>query len=118
MKPLIAAAHASRRAASSIGLATALLTSTLGVTAPALADEPIVHDHRNGDPPVGRIQIVLKTVEILNDRDWGSGKMDFTLFLTCVATPTPCLGSQAAGLDGYERTFNASSARPTRSGCV
>ena len=106
---LIATAHAARRILPSLGLVAVLLTSTLGPPAPALADDPDVRDHRNGGPPAARIQILLKSVHILDDRDPGDGEMDFRYSLVCFATPTPCLGYGSAFLDGYGRSFSAGS---------
>jgi hypothetical protein len=107
MNMLVAAAHAGRRGASSLSLVAVLLTSILGGAAPALADEPIVHDHRNGESPIGRIQIVVKSVEILNDHDGGPGRVRLSISLTCTATPTPCTAGQS--LDWFQETYAASS---------
>jgi hypothetical protein len=110
---LVAAANAARRAIPSLGLATVLLTSTLGASVPARAqdaqDDPnapapnrIVRDHRgenrptqsvpstpdpDSPPPIfrdhrdpyARILLVIKSVIIHNDMDWGDGEFGFTL---------------------------------------
>src|SRR5688500_13761595 len=105
---LVSAGRVARRASASLGLAALLLGSTLGApptalpsgsTAgaprPTLSQGPIIRDHRNGGPPAARIQVNLKSVTILNDRDWGKGEMEFYFQLTCFQlseSSPPCVG--------------------------
>jgi hypothetical protein len=106
----VAAVTDARRALPSFGLAAILLTSTLGAPDPALAADPIIRDHRNGGPPVARIQVFVKHMRIVDDRDWGDGEFDFWFSLICFQTSTPCLGGYgSAGLDGFGRAFSAGS---------
>jgi hypothetical protein len=106
---LVSAARGVRRTIPSLGLAAAVLTSTLGSAVPALAQGPIVHDHRMGGPPVARIQVNLKSVHIIDDRDWGKGEMDFYFQLTCFKLSALCLGNESNGLDAIWTSFSAGS---------
>jgi hypothetical protein len=106
---LVAAANAARRALPSLGLAAALLTSTLGAPAPAVAQEPIIHDHRMGGPPVARVQVVIHQVKIIDDRDWGDGEFYLWYTLVCAEVTAKCMGYGEIFLDGYETQFSAGS---------
>jgi hypothetical protein len=114
-------------------LAVAMLPWSLGPATPAHANEPIERDHRGeaqpqlppgspGEPPtvrdhrhlgredrdpVARIQLVLKGVHVLDDNDPGDGEMIFQTSFVCLAAPSPCLGNTSAGLDFYEKRFDA-----------
>jgi len=75
-----AAARAARRILPVFGLAAALLTSSLGPLAgwtatPALADGPIVRDHRD---PHARLELAIKRVIVHDDMDWGNGEIDLS----------------------------------------
>jgi hypothetical protein len=97
---LLAAARAARRILP-LGLAAVLLTSTLRVPAPALADDSL--------GPVARIVVIVREMYIIDDHDPGDGELTFKFKLTCVATPSPCLGQPTADLDTYIRRLSASS---------
>jgi len=85
-----AASGAAHRALLSLALASGLLSSTLGAPASALAEGPEIRDHR---APVARIEVVVKQMRILDARDGGgSGEFIFDFNLTCIATPSLCLG--------------------------
>jgi hypothetical protein len=60
------------RGAQSMLLAAALLPSTIGPAAPALADQATVYDHR--DPDV-RVLVEIKSLTVRDDMDWGEGEM-------------------------------------------
>lgn len=94
------------RKAPALALAAALLTSALG--APSFAQGYDPRDHRNGGPPVARVQVVLHHVKILDDRDWGDGEFYFWSNLICYQTSTPCLkAASPIALAGYEKKFSA-----------
>jgi hypothetical protein len=100
-----AATSAAHRILLSLGLAAGVLTSTLGAPAPALAQGPVIHDHRAA---MARIEVVVNRIHILDDRDPGAGEFKFELTLTCFATPSPCLGQHAKiELDHQRRDFSA-----------
>src|SRR5262245_14996792 len=77
------------------------------------APPPIVHDHRAdqmGGEPVARVQVILKSVHIINDRDWGDGDFDFWYTLVCAdEVSNTCLGYSEVFLDGYGKKFSAGS---------
>lgn len=109
-KQINAVANTARRVIPSLGLAAAVLTSMLGAPVPASAEGPIVHDHRKGGPPSARVQVVLNSVRILDDRDWGDGEMDFYFQLTCFQLSTPCIGGYgSAHMTGYSKSFSVGS---------
>ncbi|HZO32579.1 MAG TPA: CARDB domain-containing protein [Chloroflexota bacterium] len=60
------------RGASTLALAATLLAPVLAPSTPALAEEPIVRDHRD---PYARVQVVIKRITIHEDRDWGNGEI-------------------------------------------
>jgi len=67
-----------RRSLLSLGLFGALVTWVPDQLHVAHADDPpIVHDNRNPD---ARLQVLVKSVKVLNDRDPGSGEFWFKLF--------------------------------------
>jgi len=107
-----AAAQAARRAVPSLGLAAALLATTLGAPGPALAQAPVIRDHRMGGPPVARVQVIMHSVKIHDDRDGrfaGEGEFDFWYTLVCAKVTDPCLGHDEIFLDGYGKQFGAGS---------
>jgi hypothetical protein len=106
---LIATTRAARRAVPTAGLVATLLAATLPAPIPTFAGAQVINDHRNGGPPSARVQVVLKSVHVLNDRDWGDGEMDFSYSLICHQALTPCQGAGSVALDGYGRRFNAGS---------
>jgi hypothetical protein len=138
-KRLAAVARAASRTVPSLGLAAAVLATTLGAPISALADEPIVRDHRGdgspvvhqppapdpsapppivrdhradrmGGDPVARVQVTLKSVYIINDRDWGDGEFEFWYTLVCAdEVSNTCLGYNEVFLDGYGKQFGAGS---------
>jgi len=85
----------------------------------------LVRDHRAGDPagiqlqaaddPAARVQILLKSIHVANDRDgWARGAGDFTLtvsFFQCAGPQPPC-GSGDGGtrlVAEWKRDFSADS---------
>jgi hypothetical protein len=58
------------RRAATLALTSALLAPTLGSTIPALAEEPIVRDHRH---PTAHVQVILRRIIVHDDMDWGAG---------------------------------------------
>jgi hypothetical protein len=88
-----------------------MLVSTLGDAAPALAQNPNPRDHRNGGPPAARIQVILNSVKVFDDREGrfsGDGEMYLWFNLICYETTTPCLHATGLGAyDGHEWKFSA-----------
>lgn len=58
------------RRVSAPGLAATLLTSTLIAPSPVRADLP--------PQPAARLQAVLETIHIYDDRDWGNNELKFS----------------------------------------
>ncbi|MFN8633237.1 MAG: CARDB domain-containing protein [Chloroflexota bacterium] len=110
---LASAASKARRTVPAFGLAAAVLASSLGAPLTAAAQGPIVHDHRNGAPPVARLQVILQSIKIIDDRDgWvaGDGEMTFDLKLICIQVSAPCVGgTTSASLDVFDDKFSAGS---------
>jgi hypothetical protein len=109
-RSFVAASRAARRIVPSLGLAAAVLTSTLGAPIAALADEtPIVRDHR----VAARIQVIVKNVLIIDDRDDGAGELALGFSFNCIAKPNPCPkqeeGKPKTYLDGEVWRFSANS---------
>lgn len=67
---------AAHRTFLSLGLAAGLLISALAPPVPAQAQGPVIRDHRD---PYARILLVVKSVKIHNDMDWGDGEFAFSL---------------------------------------
>jgi CARDB protein len=72
-----------RGAILSIALASSLILGAMAQVSPAEADEvasvaPAFDDKLDPD---ARLQIVINSIKILDDRDWGEGDMFFKLFL-------------------------------------
>jgi len=110
-RQLMSSAGAACRALPSLGLAAALLLTGVGGPAPAAAQGPIIHDHRMGGAPVARVQVIMHSVKILDDRDGrfaGQGEFKFWYTLVCAEVTAKCLGENEIFLDGYERNFKAS----------
>ena len=101
-----------RRAWTSLGLAALLLGSTLGAPTPTLAQDPVIKDHRMGGPYVARVQVIMHSVKIFDDRDGrfaGDGEFYFWYTLVCAQLTDRCLGNEEVFLDGYEKRFSAGS---------
>src|SRR4051812_9832749 len=101
---LVAAARAACRLLPSLGLAAALLTSTLWAPPSARAGEPVMHD---SGAPAARVKIHFNYAYILDDRDPGDGDMNFHFRLTCYEVSTPCLGQPKVELDSFTRKYSA-----------
>jgi hypothetical protein len=54
------------------GTAAALIVSALGPSTPAVAEGPIVRDHRD---PFARVQLVINRIIVHDDSDWGNGEI-------------------------------------------
>jgi hypothetical protein len=59
--------------------------------------------------PAARVQVILKSIYIYNDRDPGDGEFNFSATLMCYGVATPCFGEPQAGLDTYNHRFSAPS---------
>ncbi len=82
-------AHRQQRASfRRAGLALALAASVAAAVLPAA---PLARaDHESGHVPVARVQVQLKRIHILDDRDgWGKGKgeLHFTFFVLHFSCP-------------------------------
>ena len=60
------------RRATAVALAATLLAPALAPSTPAVAQEPIVRDHRD---PYARVQMVIKQIIVHDDMDWGNGEI-------------------------------------------
>jgi len=101
-----------RRLPLALILGLALLSRALGAPEPAHAQDPIVHDHRMGGPPVAHVQVHASHIKIFDDRDGrfaGDGEFEFWFTLICREITSKCLGYQGVGLDGFSRNFSAGS---------
>src|SRR6476620_51599 len=114
------------RTAPSIALAMAVIAGIRGAPTPAFADpeidfpvgpQPVLVDASTGPvEPVGRIQVVVKSVDVSNDRDgfWtGGGDIELTTSIwRCTGPNPPCSASdnnQAEILAEDKKSFNADS---------
>ena len=59
--------------------------------------------------PTIRVQVLLKSVYIWDDRDWGDGDMHFRMWLGCWAAPTPCIRFPSVNVDHYDKVFSTGS---------
>jgi hypothetical protein len=86
-----------------LALAATLFASALGSPSTVRAD-PLTD-------PAARVQIVIKTIHIIDDHDGfltGAGDMELEVVLSCYAKPTPCLGKHpGVNLAIYRKKFTA-----------
>src|SRR5215207_1812176 len=117
------ALNQARRLGPSLGLAAVLLTSALGVAVPAgasglptLPRETVQAPARaDGGDAKARVQVILTSVTIVNDRDGtfrGSGELSMTTsFWRCSSLSGPCGGSNgpAVLMAEWKKKFEADS---------
>jgi hypothetical protein len=60
------------RRATAFALAATMLAPAFAPSTPALAEGPIVRDHRD---PYARVQVVIKKIIVHDDTDWGNGEI-------------------------------------------
>ena len=60
------------RRATAVALAATMLAPALAPSTPAVAQAPIVRDHRD---PYARVQMVIKRIIVHDDMDWGNGEI-------------------------------------------
>jgi hypothetical protein len=117
---ILAATRTARRIVPSLGLAAAVLTSTLGAATPADAFNPPrgvvqVPAQAYGGTTAARIQINLISMNIVNDRDgtfMGDGEMKMTVsFWRCSTTSGPCSQGEipAVLMAEWKKNFSAGS---------
>ena len=84
-------ARFARSAIVSLTLLSALLPATPARAAPPLADPIAVAAPAFDDKldPDARLQVIVKSIKILDDHDWGEGEMFFKLWFWQVKTGCP-----------------------------
>jgi hypothetical protein len=99
---------AARRALLSLVLAATVLFTALGAPTPAGAQSPT-----GQDAPAARVQLLLQSVKIIDDRDGllaGDGEMRFWMELHCqTAASDPCPEHEKGAVDIVRSGFDAGS---------
>ena len=82
-----------------------LAATVLVAPAPARASAPMPED----DDLAARVQVIIKSVHIWDDRDWGDGDLHLRYWLTCTAKTVSCFGLDSVNVDHYDKAFDAAS---------
>lgn len=65
-----------------------------------------------------RVQVILKSVTIHDDRDWGDGDFHFHWYLGCYAKGSSCFGLDSVNVDHYMQELSAGSGETVPLGVV
>ena len=103
------------RRAPAFALAATMLATALAPSTTAVAQGPIVRDHRD---PYARVQLVIKRIIVHDDMDWGNGEIAISFKVNslrpgCVASGAACETTLLSGTlpefsatDGTEKVFD------------
>jgi hypothetical protein len=101
------------RGTAAAGLLATSVAAVLPAPEPAHAQYPNPRDHRNGGPVAARVQVVLNSIKVINDRDGtlaGAGEFELWYQLRCSAeVGGMCPESAGTVLEAFTTKFSADS---------
>lgn len=98
------------RATAAIALAATVLVApaSAGAAAPMPEESDLA----------ARVQVVVKSVHIWDDRDWGDGDLHLRYWLHCTEKAVSCFGLDSVNIDHYDKVLSASSGETRIIGAV